>query len=84
MTELERARAHLRGCQRILAFHRTNGSISPISVYEDPVLAALSWVWEAQQRELMPDSAAIFIVSTSNELKFKGVGVGDFPRHAFA
>ena len=58
MTELEQARAHLRDCQKALKHARD------VSVFEQgqwwpenmkanaerTVLAALSWVWDAQER----------------------------------
>jgi hypothetical protein len=58
-TELEQARAHLRDCQKALKHARD------VSVFEQgqwwpenmkanaerAVLAALSWVWDAQERE---------------------------------
>jgi hypothetical protein len=60
MTELEQARAHLRQTQNRLAGHRAAG-FNQFFVYakDDPdcfarkkadVLAALSWVWDAQER----------------------------------
>ena len=59
MTELEQARAHLRDCQKALKHARD------VSVFEQgqwwpenmkanaerAVIAALSWVWDAQQRD---------------------------------
>lgn len=61
MTELERARKHLSQCQAVLAFRRND----PISVDfpcvlrqgENGVLAALSWVWEEQEKDRI-DAAA--------------------------
>ena len=64
MTELEQARAHLRRCQQNLATQRQLGRDRfdiPAAVviaaghnpYRDEmanVLAALSWVWDAQER----------------------------------
>jgi hypothetical protein len=58
MTELEQARAHLRDCQKALKHARD------VSVFEQgqwwpenmkanaerAVIAALSWVWDAQER----------------------------------
>ena len=66
MTELEQARAHLRDCQKALKHARD------VSVFEQgqwwpenmkanaerAVLAALSWVWDAQEREAMQDPLA--------------------------
>lgn len=48
MTELERARAHLRGCQIDLVWAR-GWHPNTIPKYETAVLAALSWVWEEQE-----------------------------------
>ena len=61
MTELEQARANLREWQRELADARDHikyikrrwilkASIANLKWYEDQVLAALSWVWDAQER----------------------------------
>lgn len=50
MTELERARAHLRYCQDALATYRRNGIRYLVPGTEACVLAALSWVWEEQER----------------------------------
>jgi hypothetical protein len=52
MTELERARAHLRQAQAVLAFARNHcvKSWSVNSSLETNVLAALSWLWDAQER----------------------------------
>lgn len=51
MTELERARAHLRASQNDLAKIRGAG-MPPwiIGFAEGNVLAALSWVWEEQEK----------------------------------
>jgi hypothetical protein len=52
MTELERARAHLRGCQEALLHTRRIGLGREIMQWrERSVLAALSWVWEEQEKE---------------------------------
>ncbi len=63
MIELERARAHLLRCQEILCERRRvtgwanyyYDSIASPNKYieraEDSVCAALSWVWEEQERE---------------------------------
>ncbi len=48
MTELERARAHLRDCQYTLYRHRAVGLVFPCD--ERNVLAALSWLWEEQEK----------------------------------
>jgi hypothetical protein len=48
-TELDRARTHLRRCQDHLAYVRKNGFATEME--ESPVKAALSWVWDAQQRD---------------------------------
>lgn len=52
MTELERARAHLLDCQTWLARLRRNFSLfeGAVNRAELDVLAALSWVWEEQDR----------------------------------
>jgi hypothetical protein len=54
MTELERARAHLRECQEDLRWARGDMVAPPNFQYlqrmEGYVLAALSLVWEEQQR----------------------------------
>jgi len=54
MTDLERARAHLLRQQQILANWRKTKAICPFIIdirhYEDAVLAALSWVWEEQEK----------------------------------
>ena len=61
MTELERARAHLWNCQWSLrAFRRDakelGGSYEEtVRHAEGHVLAALSWVWEAQQQYLFQE-----------------------------
>jgi hypothetical protein len=52
MTELEQARAHLLACQRDLhSLRLADFPTRIISTHEAYVLAALSWVWEAQQRD---------------------------------
>jgi hypothetical protein len=51
MTELVRARAHLKVEQKALAAARSAGTTVWAHVCEGRVLAALSWVWEAQERE---------------------------------
>lgn len=73
MTELELAREHLRNCQDHLGYARLNlfpysGSKKHLRGMEVRVLAALSWVWDAQERggynakrrpfELDPDQQA--------------------------
>ena len=57
MTELERARSHLLECQKHLAWKRVlmhygNHSENWYGIVwsENMLLAALSWVWEAQNR----------------------------------
>lgn len=68
MTELEEARAHLRVCQETLSLARRKaaemqGGLGPwgiknssgwIAKCETAVLAALSWVWDAQERAAGP------------------------------
>ena len=61
--ELERARAHLRSCQKILADERLAYARPPfwypyktkrgamwLRIAERNVLAALSWLWDVQER----------------------------------
>jgi hypothetical protein len=50
MTERERATKHLRHMQQFLADMRRI-PIRKIDYAESVVLAALSWVWDAQERE---------------------------------
>ena len=50
MSELDRARAHLRYCQDALATFRRNGCRYLVPGTEECVLAALSWVWEEQEK----------------------------------
>jgi hypothetical protein len=52
MTELERARAHLAFCQDDLHYCRGNLPYSrgAYKAAERHFLAALSWVWDAQER----------------------------------
>lgn len=47
MSELDRARAHLRVCQKNLLASRRWGVVGDTD--ENAVLAALSWVWEEQE-----------------------------------
>jgi hypothetical protein len=58
MTDLERARAHLLACQSQYAFFRKS-QISyrdrAIEVTENNFLAALSWVWEEQEKRRISD-----------------------------
>ena len=50
MTELEKARAHLRKCQWNLEHYRRHGDfVETIDHPEQCVLAALSRLWEAQE-----------------------------------
>jgi hypothetical protein len=59
MTELERARAHLKSEQEVLAARRLLAEGAPfpdewepsVRNAENGVLAALSWVWEEQEIE---------------------------------
>ena len=51
MTELERARGWLKDCQDRLAYERSFHDKVRVRFFESAVLAALSWVWEAQERE---------------------------------
>lgn len=50
MSELERAQAHLRNCQSDLRSTRCSRHFTDYRHEESAVLAALSWLWEAQQR----------------------------------
>ena len=64
VTDLERARAHLRVCQESLRQWRTAGFDSDylranIGFEEDNFLAALEWVWAEQQRYGPPVCRAI-------------------------
>jgi hypothetical protein len=72
MTELEQARAHLLACQRDLQSLRLADFPSRIiSTHEAYVLAALSWVWEAQQRDAerkAKEEAAAFFSTWTNDL----------------
>lgn len=57
MTELERARAHLFAVQHTLAMHRRDGS-AWTPWFESCVLAALSWVWDEQQKSDLAERKA--------------------------
>jgi hypothetical protein len=50
MTELEQARAHLQRCQKSLANVRKAPIPFDCYPWEMAVLAALSWVWEEQEK----------------------------------
>jgi len=50
VTELEQARAHLRETQERLAYERGYNDLDRIRFFERCTLAALSWVWDAQER----------------------------------
>ena len=53
MTELDEARAHLRRCQSALASARKISHEKEFfRQFEVNVLAALSWIWDVQEREL--------------------------------
>ena len=54
LTELDRARAHLKGCQDNLYRHRRVRSRWQI-VFERHVLEALDYLWQAQCREVFED-----------------------------
>ena len=81
MTELERARAHLRECQRILYSqrrawpHLCQGEM--LSRDESNVLAALSWVWDAQERERMAQAIPIEATITINTGAIDAGGIAD-------
>jgi hypothetical protein len=67
MTDLERARAHLRLRQRDLAaVRKASFFFNDCSHYENAVLAALSWVWEEQER-IDPMDGRVFPRSVSGE-----------------
>jgi hypothetical protein len=53
MTELERSREHLQECQRrlVIARQHYSGDPSYMKYITDNVLAALSWVGDAQERD---------------------------------
>jgi hypothetical protein len=57
MNDLERARAHLQWAQYWLLTCRRNGHVTRNS--EDTFLAALSWVWEEQEKARIAETAAI-------------------------
>jgi hypothetical protein len=89
MTELERARAHLRFSQNCLFGYRqwcgsvNGGSSAVLQGYEQNVLAALSWVWEEQRAAEM--ITAVVQTETGMAITWKERGkFSDFPRHAFA
>lgn len=54
MTELERARKHLGNEQCLLSFLREQGRDK--SEDHGPVLAALSWLWDAQVRATLAEA----------------------------
>lgn len=64
MTELERARAHLRWQQSVLANWRRTQAIIPFKIdirhHENAFRAALSWVWEEQEKECKPTAAEVY------------------------
>ena len=65
MAELERARAHLRLCQESLRQWRTAGFTEEylrenIGPEEDNFIAALSWVWEEQEKAREPTAAEVY------------------------
>jgi hypothetical protein len=61
MTELERARAHLKTSHANLAWRRQKHSRCPnlIKDCENQYLAALSWVWDEQENLRMREAAEI-------------------------
>lgn len=74
MTELEKARAHLRICQEALFRERRSYGPASEAYYSDRVLAALSWVWDAQERQERPslwladDYRPLLVTSISGRL----------------
>lgn len=78
MTELERARAHLRFSQGALFSYRQwcgreGGSAAVLCGYEGNVLAALSWMWEAQEKH-----------ESERRARLEAYRAANFPHHAFA
>ena len=81
MTELERARKHLRSEQKILLDRRLLAAGAPfpqdwepsVKDAEEGVLAALSWVWEEQEK---PESR--------RRAHIEAYRAANFPHHAFA
>lgn len=65
MTELERARAHLLDAQILLSHSRRDPQLRSapraMRLVENGFLAALSWVWECQERERLSDFVDIEI-----------------------
>jgi hypothetical protein len=51
MTELEQARTYLKDTQDRLAYERGYHDKDRVRFFEGCTLAALSWVWDAQERE---------------------------------
>jgi hypothetical protein len=55
MSELDKAREHLLYCQKVLQARRYLAFRAPfeedLTIPENNVLAALSWVWECQKRK---------------------------------
>ena len=79
MTELYRARAHLRRCQQRLS-HNRRCNYSWVRESELHVLAALSWLWEEQEKAARADCVnAIFALANA-----KWKRRADFPPQAFA
>jgi hypothetical protein len=83
MTELERARDHLQRCQGWLGIARRQNSgdligLMNVKYATEDVLAALSWVWDAQERDrwarIHGDGARI--METSGRLSL----IGGLPR----
>lgn len=104
MTELERARAHLRICQEHLKWARadTAAMASPptsdfLTRIENHVLAALSWVWEVQEKERFGNAGDVLTIeigamsheqerALKDAMRRPGIlmAISDFPGHAFA
>ncbi len=73
MTELERARAHLLSTQRDLRRCREAQFNRPITEsYERYVIAALSWVWEEQEKDRLAryDIHSFIYTHTSKTTEF--------------
>lgn len=66
MTDLERARVHLMYCQACLV--RDRAARVPNSwriISENAFLAALSWVWEEQEKDLRTQAERLIALAAS-------------------
>ena len=73
-TELERARAHMRACQEDLRRARIWDNNVPwrnMQKYEDNFLASLSWLWDAQEREIANSAIPIDVHLTVSVQEIK-------------